>query len=44
MNRIHTFKPQDLTTTEVNILEIDLTELSTRRRFIIGAGEHAAYK
>ena len=38
MNRIHTFKPQDLTTTEVNILEIDLTELLTRRRFIIGAG------
>ena len=38
MNRMHTFKPQPLTATEVDILEIDLTELLTRRRFIIGAG------
>ena len=38
MHQIHTFKPHDLTATDLDRLEIDLIELLTRRRFIIGAG------
>ena len=38
MNRVYTYKPQALNTTDLDALEIDLAELSTRRRFIIGAG------
>ena len=38
INFVHLYKPQALTTTDLEALEIDLTELSTRRRFIIGAG------
>ena len=38
MNRTYLYKPQTLTTTNLEALELDLTELSTRRRFIIGTG------
>ena len=38
MNRAYTYKPQALNTTDLDVLESDLTELSTRRRFIIGTG------
>ena len=38
MNQMHTYKPQALTVTDLAALEIDLAELSTRRRFLIGAG------
>ncbi|MCG8351266.1 MAG: ABC transporter substrate-binding protein [Chloroflexales bacterium] len=38
MNFIHRYKPLDLTTTDLGALEMDLVELLTRRRFIIGAG------
>ena len=38
MNRMYTYKPQDLTVTDLAALEIELAELSTRRRFLIGAG------
>ena len=37
MHQIHPFKPQDWTAMESGLLEIDLSALSTRRRFIIGA-------
>ncbi|NOK63313.1 MAG: hypothetical protein GFH27_549361n52 [Chloroflexi bacterium AL-W] len=38
MNHICLYKPQDMITIELDALKIDTTELSTRRRFIIGAG------
>lgn len=38
MHRFYTYKPQALTAMDLDTLEIDLTELSTRRRFIVGAG------
>ena len=39
MNRTYFYKPLDLTTTELDILEIYLAEwLITRRRFLVGAG------
>ena len=38
MNRIHTYRPLDLTATQLEALEIELAERLTRRRFIIGAG------
>ncbi|MEM8529534.1 MAG: ABC transporter substrate-binding protein, partial [Chloroflexota bacterium] len=36
MNRMHTYRSLDLTTIELDVLKIDLAELSTRRRFLIG--------
>lgn len=38
MHQIHPFKPWELTATDLDTREIDLAELLTRRRFIIGAG------
>ena len=38
MHQVYTYKPQTLTTIDLEALEIGLVELSTRRRFIIGAG------
>lgn len=38
MNQIHTYKPLDLISTELDVSEIDLFELLTRRRFITGVG------
>ena len=38
MNAIDTYKPSELTVAELAALDIDLTKLSARRRFIIGAG------
>ncbi|MCG8349204.1 MAG: ABC transporter substrate-binding protein [Chloroflexales bacterium] len=38
MNQIDSYIPTDLTATDLEALEIELAELLTRRRFIIGAG------
>ncbi|MCG8351271.1 MAG: ABC transporter substrate-binding protein [Chloroflexales bacterium] len=38
MNRLYTYRPRDLTTTDLEALEIELAERLTRRRFVIGAG------